>query len=124
MTLGPDGKPQVREFGNIKPGTRLGKPSIDFREGREPLIDIITSETEVKVIVELPGVEKKDINLHSTENMLTVSVDVPERKYYKEIELLIRVNPKQAKASYKNGVLEVIFQKEKKEKPKGERIDL
>ena len=122
MTIGPDGKPKITEFGNIKPGFGPGRPRIDIREEREPLVDVLTTDNEVKVIAELPGVEKKDINLHGTEDTLTISVDTPQRKYYKEVKLPAKVDPKKAKSSYKNGVLEVTLPKKEKEKPKGEPI--
>ncbi len=118
ITIGPDGKPQIREFGNVKP-TRFG-PRI--REEREPLVDIYVTNGEVKVIAELPGVNKEDIQLHGTEDTLTISVDTPERKYYKEVKLPAKVDPKGAKTSYKNGVLEVTLPKKEERKPKGEPI--
>ncbi len=126
ITIGPDGKPEIREFGNIKPGVsrRFGRPSISIREEREPLVDIINTDGEIKIIAELPGVEKKDIKLHGTEKTLTISVDTPQRKYYKEVELPEKVDPKQAKSTYKNGVLEVTLPKKKEEKPKGEPIQI
>lgn len=124
VTMGPDGKPRIREFGNIKPETRMGRPSIDIKEKREPLADVMTTNGEVKVIVELPGVEKKDIKLHGTADSLTISVDTPQRKYYKELKLPAKVDPKKAKSSYKNGVLDVTLQKKKEEKPKGESINI
>ncbi len=126
VTIGPDGKPQVREFGNIKPETRFGfgRPRIDIREEREPLVDVIRTDGEIKVIAELPGVEKKDINLHGTEDTLTISVDTPQRKYYKEVKLPEKVEPTKAKSTYKNGVLEVTLPKKKEEKPKGEPIKI
>jgi HSP20 family protein len=124
MTVGPDRKPQVREFGNIKPGVRLGRPRIDIREKREPLVDVVTTNGEIRIIAELPGVHKTDIKLHGTENSLTISVDTPQRRYYKEVELPAKVYPKEAKSSYKNGVLEVTLQKRKEEKHKGEPIEI
>jgi len=130
MTIGPDGKPKIREFGNVKPSLKpeafgIPKPSLDVKEEREPLVDVITTNGEVKVIAELPGVEKEDIKLHGTEDSLTISVDTPKRKYFKEIPMPVRINPKGAKTVYKNGVLEVTVPKtEKKEKPKGEPIKI
>jgi HSP20 family protein len=125
ITIGPDGKPEIREFGNIKPGERrLGRPSISIREEREPLVDIINTDGEIKVIAEIPGVEKEDIKLHGTETTLTISVDTPQRKYYKEVELPEKVDPKQAKSTYKNGVLEVTLPKKKGEPPRGEPIKI
>ena len=124
ITIGPDGKPRIREFGNIKPSARPGRPRIDIREEREPLVDVMESDGEVKVIAEIPGVEKKDIKLHGTETTLTISVDTPQRKYYKEVELPVKVDPKKAKSSYRNGVLEVSLPKMEEEKPKGEPIKI
>ena len=130
MTIGPDGKPQIREFGNVKPSTKpetfgTHKPSLDIKEEREPLIDVINTDGEVKVVVELPGVEKEDIKLHGNEKSLTISVDTRERKYFKEIDLPTPVDPKTAKSIYKNGVLEVTLAKKKEEKkPKGEPIKI
>jgi HSP20 family protein len=125
MTVGPDGKPQIREFGNIKPGRWMGRPRLDVKEKREPLADVISKDGEVQVIVELPGVSKEDINLRGTEESLTVSVDTPRRKYYKKLEMPVKVDPKTAKSKYVNGVLEVTIKKViKKEEPKGEEIEI
>ncbi len=124
LTISPNGKPNVREFGNFKPETRMGRPRIDIKEKREPLADVMATDDEVKVIVELPGVEKEEIKLRGTENTLTISVDTPQHKYYKELELPTEVEPKKAKSSYKNGVLEVTLKKRIKEEPKGEQIKI
>jgi len=128
MTIGPDGKPKIREFGNIKPSSDLEscgvkQPCLDVKEEREPLVDVIDTNGEIKVIVELPGVEKENIKLRGTEDKLTISVEAPDRKYFKEIEVPAKINPKKAKTSYKNGVLEVTVPKiEEKKKPSGEHI--
>jgi len=124
VTVGPDGKPKVREFGNFKAETRMGKPYMDVKEKREPLADVINTDGEVRVIVELPGVEKKDIKLSGTEDKLTISVDTPERKYFKEVELPAKVDSKKVTSKYKNGVLDVTVPKKKEEKPKGETIKI
>ena len=127
MTIGPDGKPKIREFGNIKPSSdpescRLDQPCLDVKQEREPLVDIVDTDGEIKVIVELPGVEKESIKLSGTENKLTISVDDPERKYYKEIDVPVKVDPKKAKTSYKNGVLETTLPKIEEKKHGGEEI--
>jgi HSP20 family protein len=121
VKIGPDGKPEIREFGNVKPG--LVGPQV--KEEREPLVDIIETDGEVRIVVELPGVEKNDIKLHATEDTLTISVDIPQRKYYKEITLPAKVKAKEARTQYKNGVLEIALPKTKEEKkPKGELIKI
>jgi HSP20 family protein len=124
VTVGSDGKPKVREFGNFKAETRMGKPYMDVKEKREPLADVMTTDGEVRVIVELPGVEKKDIELSGTEDKLTISVDTAERKYFKEVELPVKVDSKKATSKYKNGVLDITIPKKKEEKTKSETINI
>lgn len=124
VTVGPDGKPKVTEFGNFKAQTQLGKPQMDVKEEREPLTDIIDGETEVRVIIELPGVEKKDIKLSGTNKKLTISVETPERKYFKEVELPAKVTVNKAKSTYTNGVLDITVPKKKQEKSKSRQIKI
>jgi len=126
ITVGPDGKPVVREFGNLKPSFRKRpwEPPFSLKEEREPLVDVIESDDEIRVVAELPGVEKKDINLYATSNTLTINVDTEERKYHKELELPAEVEPKSARSTYKNGVLEVKLKKVEKKKPKGVSINI
>jgi HSP20 family protein len=123
MTVGPEGKPQIREFGNIKPGRQMGRPRLDVKEKREPLADVISTNGEIQVIVELPGVAKEDIKLHGTEDTITVSVETPKRKYYKKLELPDKIDATTAKSKYINGVLEVTVKKLKKE-AKGRSIKI
>ncbi|MDA4124365.1 MAG: Hsp20/alpha crystallin family protein [Thaumarchaeota archaeon] len=105
VTIGSDGKPVVREFGNVRKGE--GKPWKEVQDRREPLVDVISSDKNVRVIAEMPGVSKEDIELTVSEKSLVISVDKEGRRYYKELELPGVVNPKDAKSSYNNGVLEV-----------------
>ena len=122
MKIGPDGKPEIQEFGNLKKGLK-GPPQV--KEEREPLVDIVDTDGEIHVVVELPGVEKSSIKLYGTEDSLTISVDTSQSKYYKEVELPAKVRVKEANSSYKNGVLEVVLPKaESAAKPKGEPIDV
>lgn len=129
MTFGPDGKPIIRKFGNVKPTMKqlppgIPKPTIEVEEKREPLIDIMEEKDVIKIIAEVPGVEKSDIKLNCSEKSLTISVDTEKRKYYKELELPTEVDPKISKASYKNGVLEITLTKTKKTKLEGKRITI
>jgi len=130
MTIGPDGKPKIREFGNVKPSRKpeafgFTRPSVDIKEEREPLVDVISTDGEIKIVAELPGIEKEDIKLHGTEDILTISVDAAKRKYFKEVEMPAKIDPRKAKTVYKNGVLEVTIPKSKeKKKPKGEPIKI
>jgi HSP20 family protein len=115
VRVGPDGRPIIREFGNIKPGiSGEGKPPLNLQNQREPLVDIIEEEDKVRVIAELPGIEKKDIKLLATERTLTINVDTPDRKYYKKLNLPVEVDESTARSTYRNGILETIFNKKER----------
>ncbi len=127
MTMGPDGKPVIREFGNIKPTktSAFGMPKrgLEVKAEREPLVDTFDENGTIKIVAEVPGVEKEDINLELTENSLVISVDTEKRKYFKEVELPTQIEPDSPKALYVNGVLEVTLEKRSK-RPKGHKIDV
>jgi HSP20 family protein len=114
ITIGPDGRPIIREFGNV-PRRIRGKPTII--EEREPLVDVFETNGEVVVVAEMPGVEKEKIDVKVTEDgkTLIISASNEDRKYYKEVDLPAKVDPSSAKATYKNGVLEVKLKKVGKE---------
>jgi HSP20 family protein len=50
-------------------------------------------------------------------------VESPTRKYYKEVQLPTGVDPDSSKASYNNGVLEIVLRKTKP-RPKGKEIKI
>ncbi len=105
VTIGPDGKPVVREFGNVRSGE--GTPWKAIQDKREPLVDILSSDKDVRVIAEMPGVRKEDISVTVNEKSIVISVDTEERGYYKELDLPGIVDPKGARSTYNNGILEV-----------------
>jgi HSP20 family protein len=115
ITIGPDGRPVIREFGNVKPGRRGEPPALTSQ--REPLVDVIEEDSQVKIVAEVPGVRKEDINLTMRDSKLVISVDTETRKYYKELEVSEDVDPEKAKATYNNGVLEVILPKKSATRP-------
>ncbi len=129
MSLGPDGKPVIQEFGNVKPSKRPGafgfeQPALEPMDSREPLVDVINEPQQVRVVAELPGVEKPEIKTSITEDALTIKVDSASHKYYKEVQLPAGVDPDSSKASYNNGVLEIVLQKTRpKTRGKEIRID-
>ena len=105
VTIGPDGKPVVREFGNVRKGE--GSPWKEIQDRREPLVDVVSSDKEVRVIAEMPGVSKEDIELTVNNKSLVITVDREDRKYHKELDLPGVVDPTRAKSSYNNGILEI-----------------
>jgi len=124
MTIGPDGKPKISKFGNLQGENLLEKPKSETKKEREPLTDIIETDEKIRVIVELPGVEKEQIKLSGTEDKLTISVNVPDRNYFKEVELPAKVDTEKATSEYKNGVLDVTVPKIKEKKTKSKELKI
>ncbi len=122
MRMGPDGKPQIQEFGNVP--RRFGIREESIEGYREPLVDVMENDKTISITAEMPGVTKDDIELDLDEdsNVLTIKVDTPERKYYKEVELPAKVKPDSAQATYKNGILDVVFERVEPKKKKGRKI--
>ena len=126
MTIGPDGKPNVREFGNVKSpfaGSRgffEQQPSISSEI--EPLVDISTTDKEVKIVAEMPGIKKENIKINAYENSVENISNDPQRKYHKVIDLPPEADIETVKSTYNNGILEVIFNKKKQTKPKWKEI--
>lgn len=107
VSIGPDGKPQVHRFGSLHSSVqneRMDKES-------EPLVDIFDCRKEVIVVAELLGVDKNDVKLGASESALRISVDTPERSFYKNLCLPAKVHADSMQATYKNGVLEVHLKK-------------
>jgi len=126
MTIGPDGRPKVREFGNVKPSSRgfgrITRPEISGQT--EPLVDISTTDKEVKVVVEMPGVSKNNIKINAYDSTLEVRSEDPKRKYHKTVGLPPEADIETARSAYNNGILIITFQKKDQSKPKGKTINV
>jgi HSP20 family protein len=125
MTIGSDGKPNIREFGNVKShfagnGGFFQQPSISSE--REPLVDVSSTDKEVKIVVEMPGIKKENIKINAYENSVEISSDDPQRKYRKLIDLPTEADIETVRSIYNNGILEIAFNKKKQTKPKGKEI--
>ena len=105
MTVCPDGKPSVQEYGNVKPDC----PHIS--DAREAIVDTIVDEKEkvVKLIAEMPGVEKTDVKILFDKNVVDITAEHGEKKYHCKVPLQHKVDENSGKATYKNGILQLIF---------------
>ncbi|MGA9187887.1 MAG: Hsp20/alpha crystallin family protein, partial [Methanosarcina sp.] len=85
-------------------------------EIQDPLIDIFENEDLVHVLAEFPEIGTENLLLHATAQNLEIRI-LGSSEYSEDVELPVRVDPKSAKATYKNGVLEVTFRRCAEEKP-------
>ncbi|MHA1199622.1 MAG: archaeal heat shock protein Hsp20 [Candidatus Heimdallarchaeaceae archaeon] len=117
----PEGKPSFRQFGNLKP---KGYGDLETSDVREPLIDVFKEDNQVRVIAEVPGINKGDIRLTGSDRTLTIKAHSQSRKYEKSVSLPVAVDIKTAKAKYKNGVLEVVVERKEAKSKKDHKIDV
>ncbi|MFB5606304.1 MAG: archaeal heat shock protein Hsp20 [Nitrosarchaeum sp.] len=120
MTVGPNGKPVIKEYGNVKPGL------ISSADTREPIVDSIVDEKEklVKLVAEMPGVEKSDVKILVQDKTVDISAEHDKKKYHVKVPIKYKVDENSAKASYKNGILELVFKLIEDEKPKGKKVEV
>lgn len=120
MTIGPDGKPVVKEYGNVKPGL------LPTSDKREPLVDTIVDDKEniVKMVAEMPGVTKEDINVLVEDKTVDITAEHGEKKYHASVPIQHKIDKDSAKASYQNGILELTFKRQEEPKPKGKKVEV
>tara|TARA_B100000408_G_scaffold84830_1_gene64856 strand:- start:2008 stop:2448 length:441 start_codon:yes stop_codon:yes gene_type:complete len=120
MTTGPDGKPIINEYGNVKPNM------LPIAEKREPLIDTFVDEKEktLKVVAEMPGVEKSDVNVVvGDDKVIHIDAEHGEKKYHVKVPIKHKIDAESPKATYKNGILELVFKLED-ERSKGKTVNV
>jgi HSP20 family protein len=111
MTMGPDGKPLVREWGTGLPNQDIeqGFPQPTGQQVSEPLtqVDCDATNMKVRVLVEMPGVSKESVKVKATETAVRVTASHGGKDYDVEVPLNAKVDPKSAKATCNNGVLDL-----------------
>jgi HSP20 family protein len=76
---------------------------------RDVHLDIHESDETLRVVADVPGISKSDIDLKCDGTTLYVSASAEGRDYRERVELPSRVDEHSADATYNNGVLEVTF---------------
>jgi HSP20 family protein len=100
--MSPEGRPSIQFFGD-NPTHKDGY--------RSPLSEQIVDEKSgtLRLVLDMPGVEKGDIDISVAEDKAIVKAERGERKYRSEVELKSEIEPDSGKAEYRNGVLEILF---------------
>jgi HSP20 family protein len=123
VRMGPDGIPHIQQFGNTKLGKSVAKGEAPGTE-REPLTDIIEAQDHIAITIELPGVEKEDINMEIFEDSISIDVDTEQRKYHKELPLPENLDTDSIKATCKNGVLDIVISRKSDKPKKGKKVSI
>lgn len=108
-------------------------------EGRWPKVDVVEQDNQVVVRAEVPGVKKEDLDVSITDNSVTIRGTTQEEKteeegdyYHREISrgsfsrtvtLPGGVDGDKAKASFKDGMLELTLPKEERSKRRKVKVE-
>ncbi|MFL6493536.1 MAG: archaeal heat shock protein Hsp20 [Nitrososphaera sp.] len=121
ITVGPNGKPRVREFGNVKPSSR---GLVEQSGTREPLVDTVLDDKEstLTITAEMPGVTKQDIKVNVGEEYVSIHAEKGEKKYHTDIPVNVALDETSAKATYGNGILELKIKLKAPPKPRAREV--
>lgn len=100
---GPNAKPAVKQFGNVK----MTREGAVVSETREPLVDVFDEGDELVLVAELPGVKDADIELTIRGDMVELTAQGNVQKYHCETLLPAKVNAEPASRQCDNGYLQL-----------------
>lgn len=116
VEMNPDGSPHIEEF---SPPKKKAKPA-NFAVERKPCTDVLESDHDIAVTLEIPDVSRDQIDVRVTEKRMVVEVNDHKKPYRKVVEFSSSVEPEKTTATYKNGILDVVIQKKDAGKQKDE----
>ena len=115
----------LEKFTQITQNYDLIKIPGSFRiltEDMESVRKWMKQTTACKLVAEMPGVEKEDIHVVVNGNIVNIKAERNTKKYDVSVPVEYKVVKDSAKASYKNGILEVVFTLTKK--PEGTKVEI
>ena len=120
VTVGADGKPVVKEYGNLRQGL------LPSAEAREPFVDVLVDDKEkvLKVVAEMPGVEKKDIKIEVVGRTIMLEAENGEKKYSTKVPIKHKVDENSIKASFAIGILEIRCKLKEDPRPQGKKVEV
>lgn len=121
VTVGPDGKPHVREFGNIRASP---KGLVEQSGVRQPLVDtaINKKDNTLTITAEMPGISKQDIKVNISDQYVSIHAEKDDKKYHTDIPLSSELDNASAKAIYTNGILELKIKLKEPPKTKSREV--
>ena len=87
---------------------------------KDIFFDIFDEGEKLKIIIELPGVNKYDIQLQAASN----EIEIKTPHHHKIIQLPVPVNNSIAKARYSNGILNIELEKIIRSKKKKKKLKI
>lgn len=85
------------------------EPDTDAGFGSDTHIDVYDTDDTVELVADLPGVEKKSLELQCDGETLTIRAATEGHETTERVRLPARVDEHSAQATFNNGILEVTF---------------
>ena len=102
----------------------LGRKPIVSRPKHEGTMSYEDRDTDIVFTIDMPGVAKKDIDINIEPNSISVKAENGgKRKYNYSRKFKPTVNVESAKATFKNGVLDITVSKVES-KPTGKNVKI
>ncbi|PSQ10397.1 Hsp20/alpha crystallin family protein [Halobacteriales archaeon QS_7_69_60] len=77
--------------------------------GGDAHVSVYETDERVRVVADMPGVDKDDIDIKCDGRHVTISASTEVSDYRERVELPARVDEHSASATFNNGVLEIEF---------------
>jgi HSP20 family protein len=90
---------------------RIPSKSRPFMQKRKEIGSVEDRDTELVLSADLPGIEKEDIELKVDSHSIAFSAKTEERNYDYGQSFDFELNPEEVKATFVNGVLDVVVKK-------------
>ena len=107
--------------------------------GHAPSVDVIDRDAELVVRAELPGVDKKDVDISVSDNAVTIKASTKQEQkeekgdyfrseirrgsYARTVPLPVMVDADKAKATFNDGMLELSLPKQEGARKRSVKID-
>jgi len=73
--------------------------------------EVLTSKHMVMVTISVPQAQKNDIDLHVTSDFVDITVNTRTQRFHRLVDLPVDVDPCSTKATFTNGVLDIVMRK-------------
>jgi HSP20 family molecular chaperone IbpA len=73
--------------------------------------EVVTSQNLVMVTISVPQAQKNDIDLHVTSDYVDITVNTRNQRFHRMVDLPVDVDPCSTKATFTNGVLDIVMRK-------------
>ena len=73
--------------------------------------EVVSRRNLVMITLSVPQAQKNDIDLHVTNEYVDITVNTRNQRYHRMVDLPVDVDPGSTKATFTNGVLDIIIRK-------------